>query len=126
MNLFRTGTSGLARVTAVSVCSALLAVVPAGAAIAAPQQDGEMTMQKVITGNLKAGESKKVLSGWGKYTVRYGARTEQAGGRYTCYANGIKVSSGALPAEFSHTVVGYGSCFLSSPVATSYRITSVS
>ncbi|MEV7676876.1 hypothetical protein [Streptomyces sp. NPDC088752] len=119
---------GLGRSLAVSACSTLLLVGTAGAAVAAPaQESGDgMTTMKTVTGTLKAGESKKVLSGWGKYSTRYGARTEHAGGRYTCYVSGVKISSGALPGEFTHTVVGYGSCFLYSPVATTYRITSIS
>ncbi len=119
---------GLGRSLAVGACSALLLVGTAGTAAAAPVQEGGdgMTTMKTVTGKLKAGESKKVLSGWGKYSTRYGGRTEHAGGRYTCYVAGVKVSSGALPGEFTHTVVGYGSCFLYSPVATTYRLTSVS
>ncbi|GAA2904827.1 hypothetical protein GCM10010517_70950 [Streptosporangium fragile] len=108
---------------------ALMAAVftaPASADSPVEEPPKEESQFASVTGTLKGGEWKKVLSGWGKYTLRYAGRTADADGSFKCYANGIKISSGSLPGEFSHVVIGYGSCFFHSPVSTTYWITPVS
>jgi hypothetical protein len=76
------------------------------------------------SGPLQAGKWKKVLWGWGKYSIRYGARIGAEGGQYRCYTAPIPwpVSSGSLPDEITHNVLGYGDVWLYSPVDTNYYL----
>lgn len=76
------------------------------------------------SGSLPADRWTRVVYGWGKYSVRYAAFTGATGGKYRCYVAFVPwpISSGQLPGEITHTVVGYGDVWLYSPTATTYRL----
>jgi hypothetical protein len=65
-----------------------------------------------------------VVWGWGKYSVRYAGSTGAQSGSYRCYTAPVPwpVASGRLPAEITHTVVGYGDIWFFSPVETVYSL----
>jgi hypothetical protein len=85
-------------------------------------------MSGVIGGVLPAGNWTKVADGWGYYSVDYGISTGAGGGQYRCYTAPLPFpySSGSLPnPRVTHRVIGYGSVWLSSPVATSFSLVPV-
>ncbi|MFI1563933.1 hypothetical protein ACH4ZX_12895 [Streptomyces sp. NPDC020490] len=109
-----------------TVLATAVLVAPAAAAETDMSSSGVSASGGYITGNIAAGEWKKVVSGWGKYNAKYYGSLASGGGEYKCYVDGVRISSGALPSEFTLVVAGYGSCFFYSPVTTTYVITGVS
>ena len=65
-----------------------------------------------------------MLWGWGYYSVRYYAAIGVAGGRFSCYTPPAPWPSsfGSLPVQITHSVAGYGDCWLHSPQNTSYAL----
>lgn len=109
------------------------AMLPAESAIAATQNSASYrpgTAQaqpmsaRVITGTLQGGKWKKVLWGWGGFSLGYGAKISAPGGKADCYVP-WRVSY-RLPATIYHTVNGYGDCWLYSPVNATYTLWPVS
>lgn len=81
-------------------------------------------MSSTINGSLRAGQWTKVLWGWGYYAVRYGISLDVSGGEYRCYTvpSPFPISSGHLPNEVTHRVIGYGDVWLYAPTDAMYFI----
>ena len=77
-----------------------------------------------LNGTLNAGKWKKVLWGWGYYSVRYGISINGPGGKFKCYVV-FPVSSGPLPNEVTHRVIGYGDVWIWSPRDATYLISPI-
>lgn len=76
-----------------------------------------------LTGTLQAGKWKKVLWGWGWYSIGYAAYISAPGGKVDCYAPPWPwPTSYRTPATIWHNVNGYGDCWLYSPVNATYSL----
>ena len=135
---FGAAIAGLAAALVVGVAGvapANAATTPAGAAVvkadsrADSQADSKAAAAAtgVVSGHLRAGQWTKVLWGWGYYSVDYGASIDASGGEYRCYTAPLPwpVSSGTLPHVITHRVIGYGDCWLYSPVEATYYLVPV-
>jgi hypothetical protein len=72
-----------------------------------------------VSGSLRGDRWTRVVFGWGYYSVAYGIRTQDPGGRYRCY-------TAPLPDPYvTHRVIGYGDIWLYSPVDTTYLLVPV-
>jgi hypothetical protein len=80
------------------------------------------------SGRLRANQWVKVLWGWGRYSVDYAASISAPDGQYRCYSSPVPfpISSGALPAQITHSVYGYGDVWLYSSVDATYSLVPVS
>ncbi len=82
----------------------------------------------IISGSLPANQWTRVLQGWGYYSVDYGIRVNDPGGKYRCYTAPIPwpISEGSLPnPRVTHRVIGYGDVWLFCPVSTTYTLVPV-